>query len=101
MSIGGYAIFAVVRGPDGGFVRSGELSTTEDLPDLPPGDYPLHVDIKPASDAVTVLPNGEMRREFGPTSAQCEATLRVSPGEVTSVVITTLGGDLCTIANQP
>lgn len=106
MSIGGYAGFAEVRTPDGEQVWAGEIrplsrlsepQPSSQLLELSAGDYDLEVSIRPASDAVVREPDGSLRRDFGPVSASCDATVRISPPDVTIVLVTVVGGDACSI----
>jgi hypothetical protein len=97
LSIGGYAVFATLKAPDGKVVGGGELETSNLYSELAPGDYVIDVRLAPASDAILMLPNGDSRREFGPTSARCDGTIRVTADSNTDVAITAFGGDACAI----
>jgi hypothetical protein len=99
ISIGGTAIFTTLTSPEGRIVRGGgHLSEVTTFPDLSPGDYDLAVRLAPASDAISCDGDrNNCRREFGPTSATCGATVQVEAGVVTDVVITAIGGEACTI----
>jgi hypothetical protein len=107
MSIGGYAAFAQLTGPDGSTIYSGEVNpmtnanqprASAQLFELPAGDYELAVSVRTASDAISVDQNGNVQRDFGPVSATCSATVRMAPAEVADVVVTLAGGSSCSIS---
>ena len=103
VSFGGYATKATVRSVgDTQSIWSSELDGDDAvLQTLAPGDYELDVTVQPESDAILVDQNGVMHRDLGPVSARCNATVSITSGERTSVLVTTVGGDLCTIASGP
>lgn len=107
MSIGGYAAFAQMVGPDGSTIYSGEINpmtntsqprASAQLFELPAGDYELTVSVRSASDAISVDQNGNVHRDFGPVSTTCSATVRLSPPDLSAVVVTLSGGLSCSIS---
>lgn len=107
MSMGGYAAFARLTGPDGGAIYDGEINPwtsageardSAQLFELLAGDYELSVTVRSASDAIEVDQNGNIHRDFGPVTATCAATARISPPDLTAVVVTVAGGTSCSIS---
>lgn len=107
MSIGGYAAFAQLVGPDGSTIYNGEVNprtkigqpaASARLFELAAGDYELEVRVLMVSDAVNIDQNGNMHFDFGPVSATCSATVRISPPALSAVVVTLAGGSSCSIA---
>jgi len=107
ISIGGYAAFARLTDPDGATIYDGEVNPMTDVDrprasaqlfELPAGDYELTVSVRSASDAIVIDQNGNVHRDFGPVSATCSATVRISPPALTAVVVTLAGGSSCSIS---
>jgi hypothetical protein len=107
MSIGGYAAFAQLAGPDGSTIYSGEINpmsntgqprASAQVFELSAGDYELDVSVRSASDMISVDQNGNVHRDFGPVSTTCSATVRISPPELSAVVVTLAGGSSCSIS---
>jgi hypothetical protein len=107
ISIGGYAPFARLTGPDGTRIYDGEINpmtstgrpqASAQLFELPAGDYSLEVSVRSASDAIAVDQDGNIHRDFGPVSTTCAATVRISPPELSAVVVTLVGGQSCSIS---
>jgi hypothetical protein len=107
ISIGGYAPFARLTGPDGNTIFNGEINARTNIgqPDasarlfeLPAGDYELAVSVLMASDAISIDQNGNMHRDLGPVSTTCSATVRIAPPALSALVVTLAGGSSCTIS---
>jgi hypothetical protein len=104
ISIGGYAAFARLVGPDGSLLFSGEINpigdkeaATNRVFEVEPGDYALEVTVRAASDAIGIDQNGVVHRDFGPATTTCAATIPVSGPDQVDVVVSLIGGDFCEI----
>lgn len=97
-SIGGYGVFASVDNADGDFVWGQALPFSDGgapqdrALDLPPGKYAVHILVRPASDAIQ---NGI--REYGPTTAACDADLLIGATDLLRVTVNLASQDACTI----
>jgi len=107
ISIGGYAPFARLTGPDGNTIFNAEINlrtnigqpgASAQLFELAAGDYQLTVSVLVASDAISIDQNGNVHRDLGPVSTTCSATVRVTPPELSAVVVTLVGSSSCSIS---
>lgn len=98
ISIGGYAVLAHLASGNGEAVIDEELVPgVGTRRSLPAGDYELGVAVRPASDAIEIDQFGNQQRDLGPVTATCAATLRITPADHLSVLVTVVGGDACSI----